>query len=140
MKKLLIYSVLLLLSACASSQAPQKNVNTTPPAQLGQTSTLTWGTPSKVSAGETWGTPSSELTRRVETKASSVWNTPQPSRYSKPVKITKRKAKKARYSCGYKRYCSNISSCEEAYYLLEHCGLRRLDRDRDGVPCESLCN
>ncbi len=50
------------------------------------------------------------------------------------------KPSKKRYSCGRKRYCSNISSCEEAYYLLEHCGLRRLDRDRDGIPCESLCN
>ena len=44
------------------------------------------------------------------------------------------------YECGTKRYCKEMSSCEEAKYYLEHCGLTRLDGDGDGVPCESLCN
>ncbi len=29
--------------------------------------------------------------------------------------------------------------CEEAKFYLTQCGLTRLDRDGDGVPCESLC-
>lgn len=38
-----------------------------------------------------------------------------------------------------KRYCSQMTSCDEAYYYLREVGLSRLDGDGDGVPCESLC-
>jgi endonuclease YncB( thermonuclease family) len=38
-----------------------------------------------------------------------------------------------------KRTCGEMESCEEARFHLEHCGLSRLDGDRDGTPCESLC-
>ncbi len=41
--------------------------------------------------------------------------------------------------CGGKRYCNEMGSCEEAKFHLSQCGLSRLDRDGDGVPCESLC-
>lgn len=44
-----------------------------------------------------------------------------------------------RFTCGKKRYCSQMSSCEEAMFYFHKCGLKRLDRDKDGVPCESLC-
>jgi len=43
------------------------------------------------------------------------------------------------FKCGAKRYCSQMSSCEEAYFYLEKCGVKRLDRDRDGIPCEKIC-
>ncbi|WP_370295487.1 thermonuclease family protein [Pseudomonas benzenivorans] len=42
-------------------------------------------------------------------------------------------------SCGAKRYCTQMSSCEEAKFHLKSCGLNSLDRDGDGVPCENLC-
>ena len=42
-------------------------------------------------------------------------------------------------TCGSKRYCGEMSSCEEAMYFLNSCGLSRLDGDGDGIPCESLC-
>jgi endonuclease YncB( thermonuclease family) len=45
----------------------------------------------------------------------------------------------AAFSCGSKRYCREMSSCAEARFHLQQCGLSRLDGDRDGVPCESLC-
>jgi hypothetical protein len=32
-----------------------------------------------------------------------------------------------------------MASCEEARFYLTQCGLTRLDNDKDGVPCESLC-
>jgi hypothetical protein len=44
-----------------------------------------------------------------------------------------------RHLCGAKRYCNEMISCEEAKFYLIQCGLTRLDRDGDGVPCESLC-
>lgn len=41
--------------------------------------------------------------------------------------------------CGSKRLCKQMNSCAEAQFYLRQCGLDRLDRDGDGVPCESLC-
>jgi endonuclease YncB( thermonuclease family) len=41
--------------------------------------------------------------------------------------------------CGNKLYCSEMASCAEARFYLEHCGLERIDGDGDGVPCASLC-
>lgn len=38
-----------------------------------------------------------------------------------------------------KRYCKEMASCAEAYHYLNKCGLTRLDRDGDGVPCENVC-
>jgi len=43
------------------------------------------------------------------------------------------------YTCGSKRRCSQMSSCNEAHFYLTHCGVKSLDRDGDGVPCEKLC-
>ncbi|WP_031436625.1 thermonuclease family protein [Methylobacter tundripaludum] len=42
-------------------------------------------------------------------------------------------------SCGSKTKCGEMSSCAEAQHYLNDCGLSRLDRDHDGVPCESIC-
>lgn len=42
-------------------------------------------------------------------------------------------------ACGSKKFCSEMSSCEEARHYLTQCGLKRLDGNGDGVPCESLC-
>jgi len=43
------------------------------------------------------------------------------------------------YKCASKRHCGEMSSCAEARFYLEQCGLTRLDRDGDGVACEDLC-
>ena len=42
--------------------------------------------------------------------------------------------------CGSKRFCRQMNSCEEARAFLSQFGLNRLDGDKDGVPCEVLCN
>jgi len=41
--------------------------------------------------------------------------------------------------CGAKTYCREMTTCAEARFYLEKCGLKRLDGDGDGTPCESLC-
>lgn len=38
-----------------------------------------------------------------------------------------------------KKHCSQMTSCAEARHALEQCGFKSLDRDGDGVPCETLC-
>jgi len=35
--------------------------------------------------------------------------------------------------------CGVLESCAEACEYLRQCGLNRLDRDTDGIPCETLC-
>ena len=34
--------------------------------------------------------------------------------------------------------CGQMANCEQAKQALE-CGHKQLDRDKDGVPCESIC-
>ncbi|BBL75067.1 nuclease [Methylomagnum ishizawai] len=41
--------------------------------------------------------------------------------------------------CGAKRTCGEMADCGEALFYLQRCGVKRLDSDKDGVPCESLC-
>jgi len=43
------------------------------------------------------------------------------------------------FKCGSKKYCKEMANCEEAIFYLKTCNLSRLDRDKDGIPCESLC-
>jgi endonuclease YncB( thermonuclease family) len=40
--------------------------------------------------------------------------------------------------CGPKRYCKEMTSCDEAKRYLA-CGVTTIDGDRDGIPCEALC-
>ncbi|WP_017733014.1 thermonuclease family protein [Nafulsella turpanensis] len=44
------------------------------------------------------------------------------------------------FTCEGKTTCGEMVSCEEAMFYFENCGLTRLDRDKDGIPCESICN
>lgn len=41
--------------------------------------------------------------------------------------------------CKGKKTCREMSSCEEAKFYLNHCGVTRIDGDGDGIPCEKLC-
>lgn len=56
----------------------------------------------------------------------------------KPQKEPKQKSE--RFSCEGKDKCKEMSSCAEAKFYLNECGVGRLDRDKDGTPCESICN
>ncbi|SFN10623.1 Endonuclease YncB, thermonuclease family [Formivibrio citricus] len=56
---------------------------------------------------------------------------------SKPAPI--REGLSTPQQCGAKQYCKEMTSCEEARFYLEQCGLKQLDGNGDGVPCEALC-
>lgn len=43
-----------------------------------------------------------------------------------------------KFDCS-KKYCKQMSSCEEAYHYLKKCGRSNFDKDKDGVPCENVC-
>lgn len=43
----------------------------------------------------------------------------------------------AMFHCEGKTHCSQMSSCQEAKFYLNHCPGAKMDGDRDEVPCES---
>ncbi|MFK5971535.1 MAG: excalibur calcium-binding domain-containing protein [Candidatus Marithrix sp.] len=80
-----------------------------------------------------WIQVNSDLSIDIKLKQNS-----KPKKRYKPKKVYKSTSSTSNHSCA-KKYCKNMNSCEEAYYQLRTCGYRRLDRDNDGVPCESIC-
>ncbi|MER9474851.1 thermonuclease family protein [Mesorhizobium sp. M0520] len=59
---------------------------------------------------------------------------------SKPLGIVGSGQVAQGYSCQPRRTCSQISSCDEAQWYLSNCPWgRKLDRDGDGMACETLC-
>jgi hypothetical protein len=42
----------------------------------------------------------------------------------------------SRFSCDGRTMCTQMRSCAEAQYFLEHCPTTRMDGDHDGQPCE----
>lgn len=58
---------------------------------------------------------------------------------SQPLGIISRQVAQS-YTCQPRRTCSQIGSCDEANWYLSNCPWGgKLDRDGDGLPCESLC-
>jgi endonuclease YncB( thermonuclease family) len=58
---------------------------------------------------------------------------------SQPLGLINRQVAQS-YSCQPRLTCSRISSCDEANWYLTNCPWGgKLDRDKDGIPCESLC-
>lgn len=44
------------------------------------------------------------------------------------------------FSCDGRQHCSQMRSCAEANYFIQHCPNTKMDGDRDGIPCEDqLC-
>lgn len=52
---------------------------------------------------------------------------------------TETQSPKQPFSCSGKRSCKHMASCDEAIFYLRNCGVRSLDGDGDGVPCNRLC-
>ena len=40
------------------------------------------------------------------------------------------------YRCDGRVYCSQMHSCQEAQWFLQHCSGMKMDGDNNGVPCE----
>jgi hypothetical protein len=43
----------------------------------------------------------------------------------------------SRYRCDGRVHCSQMTSCEEATWFLQHCSGTKMDGEGDGVPCEN---
>lgn len=93
--------------------------------------------------------------RRAQAAARGVWGLPQAqiiapwewrklgrslnSEFSSRKQLSAQSPSTASGSGCSKRLCGQMRDCADALFHLEQCGVTSLDRDRDGVPCESLC-
>ncbi|MCY7295592.1 cold shock domain-containing protein [Alteromonas sp. a30] len=75
---------------------------------------------------------------------SGVNNQPRPSlapQFSNQDASSYRAQQNSQFRCEGKQYCSDMNSCEEALFYLNHCPNVKIDGDNDGKPCERrLCN
>jgi endonuclease YncB( thermonuclease family) len=60
----------------------------------------------------------------------SQWRKRQPALHETPQPV---------YECGTRQHCGQIVTCDEAHYHLTRCGIKSLDPDGDGLPCDALC-
>ncbi len=75
-----------------------------------------------------------------------LWSQPEPQRpwqwrrqHPLPKLTAQGNSRNVSVKCGEKSRCSQMESCDEARFYFSHCGLKILDGDRDGSPCERLC-
>ena len=80
-----------------------------------------------------WSLPEAQIVRP------SDWRHGQKDVQEQVKAVKAQQATQADVTCGSKRYCKQMASCAEAKFYLQQCGLSRLDRDGDGIPCESIC-
>jgi len=40
------------------------------------------------------------------------------------------------FSCDGRQHCSQMKSCAEATYFIQHCPNTKMDGNNDGIPCE----
>ena len=86
-----------------------------------------------------WGLPEAQRCppwdwRKKACPTSAAAPAPASSAASAPTAATS-----GGFTCAGKRYCREMTSCEEAKFYLTQCGVATLDGNRDGVPCETLC-
>lgn len=57
---------------------------------------------------------------------------------AQPASITQRTTSiESTFTCDGRKHCSQMTSCAEATYFIQHCPDTQMDGDNDGSPCES---
>lgn len=54
----------------------------------------------------------------------------------RPQSRPERPGSSAMFRCDGRIYCSQMTSCEEATWVLQHCPGTKMDGNNDGIPCE----
>lgn len=52
------------------------------------------------------------------------------------IVVTAPNATTSNYRCDGRQHCSQMTSCAEATYFIQHCPNTKMDGNGDGVPCE----
>lgn len=113
------------------------------PDQNNQADNIPTSTPTATPTAEPTNTPIPSPTLKPTVKPTAI---PTPLPMSAQTKIiliptaTSYPAPTANtggFVCDCGKTCPNISSCEEAQYLLNVCGCSRRDGDKDGIACDA---
>ncbi len=76
--------------------------------------------------------PPTYVDLEASSSSSSVAN---PAVTSQPV-LTAQSAVAPSFACDGRRHCSQMTSCAEATYFIQHCPNTKMDGNNDGIPCE----
>lgn len=100
--------------------------------------------------GVIYGTvPQGVVCERVEPVRGSLTVVPGDSRLSGGASASRSRSsgssetmpEGSRFKCDGRIYCSQMTSCEEAFFFLENCPGVKMDGGGDGIPCErQWCN
>lgn len=135
---IIIGSVIVLLIGIIAAAAPQTQKSAKD--QSGQESNASPSpTSSPIPTPTPSQTPSPTMTPTLAPSA-----TPTPKSTSTPIPTPKPSVTSSTtqdssggFVCSGKTTCGQMTSCAEAKFYLNSCGLKSLDRDNDGIPCET---
>lgn len=75
-----------------------------------------------------------ELASRPAVKVDTPW--PPAAEPVPRLAAPAERAATSRFTCDGRTHCSQMTSCEEATWFIQHCPGTVMDGDGDGVPCE----
>ena len=55
---------------------------------------------------------------------------------SRAASVRSPRSDRSAYACDGRTHCSQMTSCAEATWFLQHCPGTKMDGNNDGVPCE----
>jgi hypothetical protein len=62
---------------------------------------------------------------------------PAPAPAPAPATVTELvAANNTHFTCDGRKYCQQMTSCDEARYFMKNCPGTHMDGDNDGIPCE----
>lgn len=125
LKKILVFILLLVLVIVGYRLIKPKN----------SISTSTSDVTSDISTNSTFtSTDFEDIAPTYVDLGSASASTVNPTLTSQPVTTQS-------FSCDGRQHCSQMTSCAEATYFIQHCPNTKMDGNHDGVPCEQLwCN
>jgi len=72
---------------------------------------------------------------------SKSFNNKETIKYDTPSSFIEQNTYEEKFTCDGKTHCSEMISCDEAYFYLNNCPGTKLDGNNDGEPCErQWCN
>ena len=72
----------------------------------------------------------------VDLEASSTSSSVANPAVTSQLVLTAQSAVAPSFACDGRQHCSQMTSCAEATYFIQHCPNTKMDGNNDGIPCE----
>ncbi|MCB1826722.1 MAG: thermonuclease family protein, partial [Candidatus Competibacteraceae bacterium] len=86
-----------------------------------------------------WALPDAQRCAPWDWRHGTCSTASAPTTHAPVASTAARAAGNSGFTCAGKRRCGEMTSCQEATFYLTQCGVKSLDGDGDGRPCEKLC-